>query len=170
MRQTGGGQCVQCDSTNVPLVSLYVIVSIAFVIAFHRLSQNERGSADTSVFFYFGTFLLFPLIATAIHICVTSLFCVVPTVQMCLLFVGQEGWLAWLSVFNMNIVSSGTSSCVTPITPMQTLLLGMLVPVIICAELLTMFLIHGGYHPPSTSQVSSLICACVDSFGMVTQS
>jgi hypothetical protein len=97
---------------------MYVIISCAFVFIFHRVSQTTgEGGADMAIFVYF--------------------------VQMCLLFVGPETWISWLSVFNMNIMMSSGTNCVAPITPMQSILLGVLVPFVIFGELLLMFGLHG---------------------------
>jgi hypothetical protein len=65
---------IECESTNGALILLYLIISMIFVFIFHKLSQTPDNS-DLAVFMYF--------------------------VQMCLLFLGTEAWLSWLSVFNM---------------------------------------------------------------------
>ena len=40
-------------------------------------------------------------------------------------------------------MSSGASACVMPITPMQSLLLGIIVPLIMFGEVLFVFLVNG---------------------------
>jgi hypothetical protein len=111
-----GGKCVKCDSVNGGLIFMYVVLSFAFVMAFHLISQSTN-SGDSSIFVYFA--------------------------QMCLLFVGPEAWIAWSSIFNMNIMTTTASTCIAPITPMQKLLLGVIVPLLIAAELLIVAIVHG---------------------------
>jgi hypothetical protein len=111
-----GGVCVKCDKPNGPLIFMYVVISFAFVMAFHLVSQN-KNSGDSTIFIYF--------------------------VQMCLLFVGPETWIAWTSVFNMNILTTTSSTCIAPITPMQKLLLGVIVPTAIVVELGIVAIVHG---------------------------
>lgn len=37
------GQCVSCEGTNKGLVALFVFVSLAYVLFFHRVSQSTKG-------------------------------------------------------------------------------------------------------------------------------
>jgi hypothetical protein len=47
MNDNRSGKCIRCDGTNVGLFTLYVLISICFVIGFHRMSQTAgQGGAD----------------------------------------------------------------------------------------------------------------------------
>jgi hypothetical protein len=76
------------------------MVSLVFVVLFHKITQprappsvastivvHDHNMGDIPIFMYFT--------------------------QMCLLFVGPEAWIAWTSVFNMNIMV--TTDCPMPI-------------------------------------------------------
>jgi len=51
-------------------------------------------------------------------------------------------WLSWLSVFDFNIAGTTGQVCITPLTPLDKLSMGILVPVICVAQLMIFAVIH----------------------------
>jgi hypothetical protein len=88
---------------NAPWLLFFIAASFAYVIFFHAISQSS--TADTKIFFYYS--------------------------QMLIIFFGPETqWLSWMSIFDFNISQSSGGFCVMPVTPMQRLLSGVVMPIV----------------------------------------
>jgi hypothetical protein len=63
---------------------------------------------------------------------------------MVILFFGPEsGWITWLSFVNLNAVNGSGNSCLMPLTPIQRLLSGLIVPIIGMVQLFVIFAMEG---------------------------
>jgi hypothetical protein len=91
------------------------MASFAYVIFFHVISQSS--TADTKVFFYYS--------------------------QMLIVFFGPESqWLSWMSIFDFNISQTSSGFCVLPVTPMQRLLSGVVMPFFSVLQLAFVWMVH----------------------------
>eukprot|EP00456_Euglypha_rotunda_P071018 TRINITY_DN6323_c0_g2_i1.p1 TRINITY_DN6323_c0_g2~~TRINITY_DN6323_c0_g2_i1.p1 ORF type:complete len:154 (-),score=0.82 TRINITY_DN6323_c0_g2_i1:81-476(-) len=68
-------------------------------------------------------------------------------IQTVLLLFGPETrWIAWMAVFNFNILDSSSPVCVAPFSPLLKLFFGMLIPLICLGLLAVTMLIHYAYY------------------------
>ncbi len=99
-----GSECVLCDKANVPVITMFVLVTWFYVSVFYRLAQISR--ADTRIFINFVQFVLIFLQTRA------------------------GGLVAWLSVFNFNVFQSSGGTCVAPLAPLANLATGLFIPIV----------------------------------------
>lgn len=106
-----------CERPNFGIVAALIIGSFLYMLVFHRLSQSP--SADGKILLYF--------------------------IQICLLFVSDTAaYVAWLSFISFNILNSSASgsTCVVPLSPLQKLLSGIVLPLICIAQLIAFAVAH----------------------------
>lgn len=147
------GDCLSCDSVNGGLVFLVILLSQAYVLVTHRLSQSSTGL--TSVFFYF--------------------------VQTALLMAGSAASasaVAWLNFVNIRPQNTASATfCLGPITPLGAVALELAFPFIFLFQLLLSAAVHALIASLSTHKhfafnpsayLRTFICLLLYSFTSLT--
>lgn len=110
--------CAVCKETDPGLVFLFLLIAWISVIVFHLVAQ--LASPDMRIFINFVQFVFLFLLT-------------------------QSSTLsAYLAIFNLNIAQAIGSTCVAPLTDMQRLTTGILVPCLGFALLCGNVIIHYG--------------------------
>lgn len=97
-----GNVCVPCSTTDGGIVFLLIVMQWIYVTVFHWFAQIDN--ADLRIFLNFIQFVFLFLATQASNL------------------------TAWLSLFNFNILTSVSTTCVAPLTDMQSLASGIYVP------------------------------------------
>jgi hypothetical protein len=130
------GSCQPCPGTKWDLVTVLVLATFAYVLGLVWLSASPGSAFKILVYF----------------------------VQTAVFQLGSvESLLAWLNVVNFAPTQATGSTCVTPLTPYESLGMGIVEPLLLYVELLVLVAAHLAMFevlrkwPPSSSRLRSLL-------------